>query len=99
MKLFYNEENSNEISSWSANFDTCGVLFFGILSREMGFLIPLSLAIPSPAISMANRIVTEATSDGKKCRLYKKYNLEEWCLIGQYACNHCMAAATCYFLR
>ena len=56
----------------------------------------LSFAIPLPAIYMANRVVLKLMTDGKKCRLYKKYSLEERCRIhiGQYACNHGVAAAT-----
>ena len=45
----------------------------------------LSLAIPLPAISMVNCIVTEAMTGGKKRGPYKKYSLEERCRIGHRA--------------
>lgn len=75
-------------------------LFFSTLSRQMGLLRSLLLAILSLAtcISMVNRIVSEAMSSDK-CVLYYKYRPEERCQIHQYACNHGVKGAARFYSR
>ena len=52
-----------------------GNVSFLVLEARDGLPDPkgsLSLAIPLPAISMANQVVTEATTAGKQCRLARQ---------------------------
>ena len=75
---------------------------FRYFKQRDGFPDPkgsLSLAIPSQAISIANRKVTEATASYKKRGPYKKYSPEERCQIGRCAGDHGVAAAARYFSR